>query len=388
MCIRLLVVLMLCVSISQHAIAADAAIEQLPDKSKQEVSAAKPAEKSRGRWLPIPIFVTEPAFGYGLGVALGYFHPEKEKSETEAMPSLQTLDSLGSGRSGQKPPPTITGVAAGYTNNGTWAAGAAHSASWRNDTIRYAGGLAYVNVNSEFYVLDNPFDFNLEGAAFYQDLKYRLGNSRFFLGGKLLLLQTESVFDRSIPDTSIDLNEESSNNNGIAAALTFDGRDNVFTPNRGRLMQVDVWRYDEAIGGDFNYWKGRIKLLSFHQLNPKLVLGLRLDASAVDGRAPFYAYPWVSMRGIPALRYQGKSTGVIEAEARWNFLPRWAVLVFGGAGEVGGDNPAFATEDNIVAGGAGIRYYLMQDLGLWLGVDVARGPEEGYGYITVGQAWK
>jgi len=55
---------------------------------------------------------------------------------------------------------------------------------------------------------------------------------------------------------------------------------------------------------------------------------------------------------------------------------------------VGGDNPAFATEDNIVAGGAGIRYYLMQDLGLWLGVDVARGPEEGYGYITVGQAWK
>jgi len=98
MCIRLLVVLMLCVSISQHAIAADAAIEQLPDKSKQEVSAAKPAEKSRGRWLPIPIFVTEPAFGYGVGVALGYFHPEKKK--TEAMPSLQTLDSLGSGRSG------------------------------------------------------------------------------------------------------------------------------------------------------------------------------------------------------------------------------------------------------------------------------------------------
>jgi hypothetical protein len=63
-------------------------------------------------------------------------------------------------------------------------------------------------------------------------------------------------------------------------------------------------------------------------------------------------------------------------------------LIFGGAGEVGGDNPAFATEDNIAAGGAGIRYYLMQDQGLWLGVDVARGPEEAYGYITVGQAWK
>jgi len=386
MCIRLLVVLALYVSISQHAIIAHAASEQLPDKSKQEISAAKPADKSRGRWLPIPIFITEPAIGYGLGAAVGYFHPEKKK--TEAMPSLQTLDSLGSGRSGQKPPPTITGVAGGYTDKGTWAAGAAHSTSWRNDTIRYAGGIAYTDLNSEFYVLDNPFVFNLKGAALYQDLKYRLGNSRFFLGAKLLILRTESVFDRRIPGTEVDLNESSSSNNGLAAALTFDGRDNVFTPNHGRLMQLDVWRFDEGFGGDFNYWKGRIKLLSFHQLHPKLVLGLRLDASAVDGRAPFYAYPWVSMRGIPALRYQGKNTAVIEAEARWNFLPRWAVVGFGGAGQVGGDAPAFATEDNIVAGGAGVRYYLMQDLGLWLGVDVARGPEEAYGYITVGQAWK
>ena len=29
----------------------------------------------------------------------------------------------------------------------------------------------------------------------------------------------------------------------------------------------------------------------------------------------------------------------------------------------------------------------MQDLGLWLGVDVARGPRDWYTYITVGQAW-
>ncbi len=43
-------------------------------------------------------------------------------------------------------------------------------------------------------------------------------------------------------------------------------------------------------------------------------------------------------------------------------------------------------KDNIFAGGAGTRYLLMRDLGLWLGVDIARGPEDWYGYITVGQA--
>ncbi len=161
----------------------------------------------------------------------------------------------------------------------------------------------------------------------------------------------------------------------------------MFTPNHGQLLQLDVWRHDEGFGGDYNYWKTKLMVLSFHELHPRFVLGLRMEASAVDGRAPFYAYPWISLRGIPALRYQGKSAGMVEAEGRWNVASRWAVLGFAGAGVVGGDDPSFETEDDIYAGGMGVRYFMMRDLGLWLGVDVARGPEDWYTYITVGQAW-
>jgi hypothetical protein len=161
----------------------------------------------------------------------------------------------------------------------------------------------------------------------------------------------------------------------------------VFTPNRGQLFQLDVWRYDEALGGDYNYWNAKLKMLSFHQLHPNVVLGLRLEASAVDGLAPFYAYPWIALRGIPALRYQGKEVGMIETEVRWNIMPRWSLLGFAGTGAVGGDDRAFKTGDNIYAGGVGARYFMMRDLGLWLGVDLARGPEDWYSYITVGHAW-
>lgn len=343
---------------------------------------------SNGKWLPLPIFLTEPAFGYGLGIGLGYIHPREEGTESEAIPSLQTPQSMASSRRGQKPPPDITGVAGGYTDKETWFGAIGHSASWREDNIRYVGALAYADVKSTYYILDLPLDFNLKGFALLQDLKFRLGDSRFFLGGKLLYLETESSFDLTLnQDTEITIGDISSRNVGVAVEVSFDGRDNVFTPNRGQLLQLAAWRHDEGLGGDYNYWSSTLKILSFHPLLSQLVLGLRLEGSAVDGRPPFYALPYVSLRGIPALRYQGKQVGMAEIELRWNFLPRWSVLGFAGKGKVYGDDPALETQDDIVAAGVGGRYLFMPDEGLWLGVDVARGPEDIYMYITVGHAW-
>ena len=163
----------------------------------------------------------------------------------------------------------------------------------------------------------------------------------------------------------------------------------MFTPNSGQLLQFDIWRFDEGLGGDYDYWRGNLKLLSFYPMHPRFVLGLHVAVSTVDGSAPFYAYPWVSMRGIPALRYQGKSAGEIEVEGRWNIFPRWALVGFVGTGAVRSREilDVNIVKDDIFAGGAGVRYFLMRDLGLWLGIDVARGPEDWYGYITVGHAW-
>jgi hypothetical protein len=219
---------------------------------------------SRGKWMPLPIFLTEPAFGYGLGLGLGYIHPPKEGIETEAVPSLQTPTSVESGRHGQKPPPDITGVAGGYTEKETGFGAVGHSASWRDDTIRYVGALAYADVKSTYYILDRPLDFDLQGFALLQDLKFRLGNSRFFLGGKLLYLETESEFDITVgDDTDITIDDISSRNFGVAAEVSFDGRDNVFTPNSGQLFQLAAWRHDEGLGGDYNYWSSTLKILSF-----------------------------------------------------------------------------------------------------------------------------
>jgi hypothetical protein len=356
------------------------------EAEEAEDEAEAPATMSGGNWLPIPIFITEPAIGIGLGAALAYIHPRAEESGPTS--KVATPQSVGGTGSGKKQPPDITGVAAAYTDNDTWAAGIGHSASWRRDRIRYTGALAYADINASLYPAGREFGFNLEGSFLFQDVKFRLASSNFFLGGKLFGLDSAAAFDLQLPpEIPLPAGEGDFQDVGLAVQGFFDARDNTFTPNRGQLFTLDVWRYDEALGGDFSYWRTKLQALSFHQLHPSFVLGLRLDAAAVSGDPPFWGYPWITLRGVPAMRYQNELVGVVEVEGRWNVMRRWALVGFYGIGATEGDILVFDDESGVDAIGTGVRYLFLPDLDLWVGVDVAWGPEDTAGYIQVGHAW-
>lgn len=71
-----------------------------------------------------------------------------------------------------------------------------------------------------------------------------------------------------------------------------------------------------------------------------------------------------------------------------DFTPRWAAIGFIGAGRAWGRNTEFGDVGSAVAKGVGVRYLIARKLGLWVGVDYARGPEGKTGYIQVGSAWR
>jgi hypothetical protein len=121
--------------------------------------------------------------------------------------------------------------------------------------------------------------------------------------------------------------------------------------------------------------------------NKKLVLGLHVDLDSAGGDPPLWGYPWVTMRGIPALRYQNESTAVLDTELRWNIFGRWAAVGFIGVAATRGDIPVFEDENGIVAGGIGGRFLFRPQDDLWVGIDIAKGPEDYVLYIQVGQAW-
>jgi hypothetical protein len=371
---------------------ADDDTAQKKKKKKEKKQKAEGEEKKGPSLLPVPIFITEPAIGYGLGAAVGYFHKKKDvdTSDQRLPPGMTATSASDTGKS-KKQPPTISGIAAGYTDKGSWGLGIGHFGNWAKDTIRYRGALGYVNIESEFWFLNRPFEFNVKGGLLFQDINFRMGKSDFWLGGRLIYVNTDLKFKVDPPSDDRDPIESRGRNLqdlGLAFQAIYEGLDNLTTPNTGQYVELVTTKYFESTISDFDYFKAGFRVLSFHQFaKDKLVLGLRFDIDATDGDPPLWGYPWIVLRGVPALRYQNERTGVVEAELRWNILDRWAILGFAGAGRTSGDVRRFVDESGIYAGGIGARYLFRPQDDLWVGVDLARGPEQYVFYIQVGHAW-
>jgi len=356
------------------------------DENEEQAEAESKADSDRYRLLPIPIFITEPAIGRGLGVALALFHPVKSgKSDA---PIATTPASIGHMEDAKEPPPVVTGIFGAYTSNRTWAAGVGHFNNWREDSIRYMGALGAARVNSEFYVFGLPIGFSMEGKLFYQDIKFRLGSSDIFLGTALNYLDADNHFELNlnsvVPEPLLDVEIRDV---GLALRASYGTRDNLMNPVNGTLTELSLWRYDEAIGGNYDYWAGKLKALWFKQFRDKFTLGLRLEVSGVGGHPPFFKYPWVSLRGIPAMRYQDKVAGAVEVEGRFRLAPKWEVLGFTGRGFTSGNVPIFDNPGSIYNFGVGGRYLILESHKVWMGVDIAKGPEDWAGYIQVGHPW-
>lgn len=344
----------------------------------------KEADKQGGKFLAVPIVITEPAIGEGLGVGLVYFHAQKPAIPPKVLTGKEVQ------RTGRrsKPPPTASGVFAAYTNNDTAGVGFGHSRSWADDRYRFVGAIAELKVNSTVFAADIPFNFTIEGNLAFASIKRRFGDTNLFIGASISSLNADVNFKiggGEIPP--VEFFDFDFQTTGLALSGIYDARDDTMMPSSGQLVDLTGWWYDDAIGSDFDYTSLRLKVHSFHQLHKKFVLGFRFDATTVGGSPPFFAVPFVSIRGIPALRFQGDTAGVIEIEGRYSFASRWAAIAFAGQGYTDKSEPLFDTDNQIRAWGVGLRYKALEAQNVWVGLDLARGPEEDAWYIQVGHPW-
>ena len=331
--------------------------------------------ESRSGFLPVPIVISEPAVGYGGGAAILYFHRRTEEEQPhESEPSLR------------KPPPTVTGVAAAGTENATWAVGAGHSASWKQDRIRFTGGGGYANVNLAFYRQDIQLDMNGKGYTIDAKIEHRLWGSNFFLGAGYRYVDLDVTL-KSGPGGLLPLSLDSQIG-GIDLTAHYDSRDNVFNPNTGQDLRLEGSFFSPGLGGDSTWQQLGYNAHSYHQLHERVVVMLRFDGNLTWNDAPFYALPYVQLRGIPSMRYQGEMAGEGEIDFRVRVWKRWHAVGFIGAGWIAGDTLSTSGDSGpFWAGGGGIRYLLARRLGLQVGVDVARGPEQTAFYLQIGSPW-
>jgi len=322
-------------------------------------------------FLPIVSPITEPAVGYGATVA-GLFFIPKEKTEKQIFQI-----------------PDIVGVMGGLTQNGTWFGGAGYFGFWNEDKIRYRGVVGYGDVNLTYYGSGNfgdySVEFNLKGYFFLQQAIFRLGDSRFFLGGRYQLsrITTSTTTESKLPP-SLDRDFELTNS-GIGIISEFENYNNVFSPTEGLRVNLTYDQYLKAIGSDRDYGQFTFFTHYYVPLKNYWIAGFRIESQLSTGDSPFYMLPFIQLRGIPSMRYQGDMTALIETEQLFMLSRRWGVVGFAGVGKT--YNYDSNNELKAWNAGTGFRYLIARSLGLMMGLDVARGPEDWAVYVVFGSSW-
>lgn len=346
----------------------------MTDKSDGGLDASDFLLRNRGA-LPVPVIITEPAVGYGGGLMLLYF------SEADAHEGGEAME-------GRKPPPNITGVGGLATENGTRGGALFHFHNWSGDRYRYLGAIAQGRANLEYYgAFDSGRNYQVRGTFLVQQVLARLGDSRWYAGPRYSYFRSSTRFTGTAA-SELSLEQQAGHIGKAGAVLEYDTRDNIFYPNRGSYAEFTAELARNWLGSDQPFESYRARGYNWLPLKERWTLGLRADGQFTRGTVPFYAQPYVDLRGVARGRYQDRDAVVLETELRWNVTPRWSVLAFTGVGKAYGNWRSFSEAQNVVSVGTGFRYLLARSLGLAVGVDVAHSKDQSAFYIQVGSAWR
>ncbi len=331
-------------------------------------------------FFPLPTIITEPAIGAGGGLALLYLHDSFVGKK---------------GKSGRNIPASISGVMGGGTENGTYFGGAFHMGYYLEDSLRTQTFVGYPSININFYSnTQKAYFMNLKGPMAYQSVKYRLGDSDFFVGLAYLYLSMDSKFEKNYlnaPDIKKNFTTAS-----MAVTFDYDSLDNTLSPNKGISFLSKVSFFDEAFGSKRKFELYGMQGLFYLPINEKLHFEQRVRYDQIVGEdAPFFFYPFLQMRGVPAAKYQGEKNLLYEAQLRWTFMKRWDMVIFGGMAKAYGKDKfmpslienSFKEADTIYTKGVGFRYMIARKFGLRVGVDVASSKDDNALYIQFGKAW-
>jgi hypothetical protein len=281
------------------------------------------------------------------------------------------------------------------TENGTQGLFGGHLGNWMDGRLRTLVGLADVDANLEFFGLGGDrrpggsgLGYTVAARGGLVGASYRLGDTELWIGLRYALATTHvslTALDSGspgIPSSDRDLRLA-----GLTPSLTLDTRDNFFTPTRGSYVELSVPLFREALGGDRDFEKAALTGMHFEPLGRTLFFAVRGTAQTSSDGTPFYLRPFVMLRGVQALQYQGDQAAEAEAELRWQLHPRFSLVGFGGAGVARGSPAQPDRQKTVAAGGAGMRYLLAKDYGLWMGLDVGFGPDQPILYVVFGNAW-
>lgn len=324
-------------------------------------------------FVPIVVPITEPAVGYGATAALIFIDRNEPAGGKPVRPNLAAVGALA-------------------TENGTSGYFGGHVGNWKGGRLRTVVALADADVNLEFFGLGqhdsgtegNGLDYTIGASGGVAGASYRPWSTPLWLGARYAVAETTVRARGNKPDAAVDPADRDLRLAAVTPHVTFDSRDNSFTATRGLYLDVSAPLFREDFGSDRDFELLKLSAQYFHPLGDAWFGGVRAGWRDSSDGTPFYLRPYVTLRGVPAMRYQGEKVAEAEAEVRWQWRPRWSAVAFGGTGTARTESNG---DESVAAGGVGFRYVIARTYGLHMGLDVAWGPDDPVLYVVFGSAW-
>ncbi|SAK95116.1 hypothetical protein AWB80_07062 [Caballeronia pedi] len=193
--------------------------------------------------LPVPVVITEPAVGYGLGLGLLFFSGPIAEAATDSTTERPN-----------RAPPNVTALGGLYTQNGTWAAAAGHFHTWDDDRFRYLGAVAKVDAHLDYFDASGQArGYTLQGAGLLQQFLARIGNSRWYVGVRYVFFDASSNFTGGAVPTDVSNFQKDQRIGAGSLILDYDSRDNIFYPGSGSFAELESQFARTGFGGTQNY---------------------------------------------------------------------------------------------------------------------------------------
>jgi Omp85 superfamily domain len=163
------------------------------------------------------------------------------------------------------------------------------------------------------------------------------------------------------------------NTSGIGPILSWDTRNNAFSPDHGFFAELQYVWFPSFTGSDFEFQSFSADVRKFIYLSPRSVLGLQGIAGLTFGNTPFRYLEELGgadmMRGYYGGRYTDKCLMAYQAEYRRLLFWRIGMVAFAATGEVAPVPGQFDLDGLHYTYGGGLRFMLSKTEKLNLRVD-------------------
>ena len=285
-------------------------------------------------------------------------------------------------------PASMTGALGFYTTNNTWFTVLFSKMYFNEDKYRatLVGGLG--SMYYQFY-LDDPInpgniDYNTGYDFFLAELQRKVINN-LYVGLNFKYAKLVTLFD--IPGAV----EEVANLYGLGGVVAYDGRDDVYYPHKGQIVNLNYTSFPGFMGNELISNKIELDYNQFFEMpNKRDVLAIRFFGGAGIGDLDFnqqYIVEETDIRGYTQGKFRGEQKVTIQGEYRWNPFEKIGFVGFAGVASVFSGINADDNGKLLPAIGTGFRYNVFPENHMNIGMDFAVGLDDWGMYFRIGEAF-